>query len=159
MLQIEFDRVDENPECTYSRLIWEWRNDAVTRHMSRTTDLIPWENHKAWYAKAAKDPRKVILMTSVQHVPTCMVRFDYIDKESAEINFNMNPAMRGKGLGKPILIEACTFGFNTLHLTRISAEIKPENTPSIKIFEGAGFIFQGEQMDFYAYDLKKDDLK
>jgi ribosomal-protein-alanine N-acetyltransferase len=71
----------------------------------------------------------------------------------------MNPAMRGKGLGKPVLAAACAYGFETLKLNRIYAEIKPENTPSVKIFEGVGFTFLGKREDLNTYELKRGELR
>jgi len=156
---ITFKSVDTNPESADSRMLWEWRNDETTRKMSRTTDVIPWENHKAWYAKAATDPNKAIFIAFSEDQAACMIRFDFINQGDMEININMNPAMRGKGLGKPVLAAACAYGFKTLALNRIYAEIKPENTPSVKIFEGVGFKFLGKREDLNTYELKRGELR
>lgn len=156
---ITLAKADHYPESQDSKHIWEWRNDPITRQMSRTTDAIPWEKHKEWYARAAKDPKKAILMAYVNGIPACMVRFDYIQNDYAEININMNPAMRGKGLGKPILATACRHGFDTLKLSRIYAEIKPENAPSVRIFEGTGFVFQGMKEGLRTYNLMRGGRK
>jgi RimJ/RimL family protein N-acetyltransferase len=152
---IEIRKAGTDPESADSMLMWEWRNDPITRQMSRETGEITLESHKSWYAKAAKDPKKAILMAYSEGSPICMVRFDYIDKDYAEININMNPATRGKGLGKPVLEAGCRYGFENLGLKRIYAEIKPENIPSIKIFEGTGFVFAGMREGICTYNLAK----
>jgi|GEM_PF-589162 len=123
--------------------IWEWRNDPITRLNSRIGNLILFEEHQNWYERTLNDPKKVILMAFLNGIPEGMVRFDLLSLTSAEISININPMMRGKGLGSAILIDACQYGRSTLKLSEITAEIKPENTSSIKIFEKAGFDFQG----------------
>lgn len=155
---ITLAKASQDPESQDSKCIWEWRNDPVTRQMSRTTDAIPWESHKAWYANAVKDLKKSILLACVNGIPSCMIRFDYIENDYAEININMNPAMRGKKLSKPILTAACAHGFAALNLSRIYAEIKPENIPSVKIFEGVGFAFKGKRETLNTYELKRGEL-
>ncbi len=134
-MNIAIKAADPDPESRDSKLIWEWRNDELTRRMSRTTDAIAWERHSAWYAGTESK----IVMVSVDGEPAAMLRFDRV-QHVAEININLNPAMRGKGLGAPILIAGCTYGFETYDLARIHAEVKPENLASIKIFERAGFV-------------------
>jgi RimJ/RimL family protein N-acetyltransferase len=142
---------DRNPESRDSKLIWEWRNDPVTRQMSRTTDPIAWDTHAAWYA--ATDSK--IVMAVVDGNPAAMLRFDFIESDHAEIGINLGPAVRGQGLGAPILMAGCAYGFDTLGLSRIRAEVKPENVASIKIFERAGFLLDGEHDGMRRYQRSR----
>ncbi len=157
--RIALEKANPDPDSQDSRCIWEWRNDPVTRQMSRTTGVIPWESHHSWYAKAAKDPKKVLLLACVNGIPACMLHFDLNDEDSAEINLNLNPAMRGKKLSRPILAGACKYGFDTLKLSRIYAEVKPENVASLKAFEGVGFVFQSLREGLRTYNLAREGLK
>ena len=34
-----------------SRSIWEWRNDQKTKEMSKSSDIVTWDEHVAWYQK------------------------------------------------------------------------------------------------------------
>ena len=154
---IELHPASQDEDGPDSRAFWAWRNDATTRQMSRSTDAITWDAHRAWYARAAHDPTKAIVMASVNGIPACMVRFDALEAGAAEININMNPAMRGKKLGRSILAAACAYGFGTLNLSRIYAEIKPDNAVSIKIFEGVGFRSRGRRGDLHAYELGRGE--
>jgi RimJ/RimL family protein N-acetyltransferase len=151
--RIALERASVDPDSQDSRCIWEWKNDPVTRQMSRKTDVIPWEIHRAWYANAVNDAKKVILMACVNGVRACMVRFDLMAPDFAEININLNPSMRRKKLSKPTLAAACNYGFDTLNLSRIYAEVKPENVPSLRVFEDVGFIFQGMREGLKTYNL------
>ena len=156
---ITLEKAAPDPDSQNSRHIWQWKNDPLTRQMSRTTDLVSWENHHAWYESAAKDSKKVILMAYVNGIPACMVRFDLTQQNFAEISINLNPAMRRKRLGKPILATACRYGLDTLKLSHIYAEVKPENVASVKIFEDVGFVFQGMREGLRTYNLVKMGAK
>lgn len=140
---ITFAPADPDKYSSDAYLIWEWRNDPITRLMSKIGNFILFEEHQVWYERTLKDPKKVILMVFLNGIHAGMVRFDLFSSTTAEISINMNPMMRGRGLGSAILIEACQYGKNQLYLSEIMAEIKPENTSSIKIFEKAGFAFSG----------------
>lgn len=153
-----FKRADAHPDSPDSQWIWQWRNDPVTREMSLTTDVIPWENHKTWYAQAARDRNKVLLIASERDEPVGMVRFDLQAAAAAEISINLNPALRGSGRGKRLLASACAWGFRSLALARIFARIKPQNLRSIRVFEGIGFVFIEEQAGYRAYSLLPDGL-
>lgn len=146
---------DPAPDSEDCRAVWEWRNDAVTRQMSRTTELIPWESHKRWYEKSARAPEITLLIASIDEAPACMVRFDTLAPGISELHINMNPALRGKRHGGPILAAACAYGFERLKLSIIYANIKVENLPSIKIFEGLGFVRQGEHAGMLTYKLTR----
>jgi len=152
---IELDPAGLDPDGSDSKAFWAWRNDPATRQMSRSTDPISWEAHRAWYARAADESTKAIAMASVNGIPACMVRFDALEAGAAEININMSPAMRGKKLGRGILAAACAYGFSTLGLSRIFAEIKPDNAPSIRIFEAVGFRALGRRGDLLTYELRR----
>ncbi len=135
--------------------LFNWRNDPVTREMSRNTEPIPWESHEKWYEKALADSRKKILMAENEEGKIGMVRFDYQNSHSAEVNININPIFRGKGYGQLVLDNGCKYGFSKLGLNRIYAEIKKTNIPSIKLFERAGFIYLPEKEELLRMELLK----
>ncbi len=141
MRRVKLHKTEHDPDGLESKMIWEWRNDPLTRQMSRATSEIAWEQHRIWYEKTIQDSAKVLLLASYDDAPIGVVRFDLLDDNSAEININFNPTARGKRLGQPALLAAERYGFDVLGLERLYAEIKPENHYSIKIFEKAGFVF------------------
>ncbi len=140
-----------------SQDLFNWRNDEITRKMSRNTDSVSLENHNEWYQKALKDPKRKLLIAEDQDKKIGMVRFDYQEQPaSAEININLNPDFRGQGYGQLVLDQACKYAFKNLKLKRIYAEIKIINIPSIKIFEKAGFQYlPKEQEDLLRMELIK----
>lgn len=122
--------------------LFNWRNDETTRKMSRNSNPVFWEGHKAWYEKTLQDKKKKILIIEDTDKKIGMVRFDFQEQpNSAEININLNPEFRGQGYGQLVLNQACKYASENLKLKRIYAEIKTINAPSIKIFERAGFRY------------------
>ena len=130
---------------SHSRAIWEWRNDPVTRSMSRSKDLVSWEDHSSWYQKTLANPKRIMYVGIIEQLPIGFVRFDSINniEDSFEISININPAERGKGLGLEVLK-------NSLHklkqerplVKRIIAEVKKENPASNRLFVSCNFIPQ-----------------
>lgn len=151
-------RSDEDADSVDSLSIWQWRNDPDTRQMSVSTDEIPWERHRTWYAQAARDPRKVLLIGRYRGQALGMVRFDRHAGDEAEISINLNPDLRGRGLARPLLAVACAWGFAQLGLSRITARIKAENPRSLRIFAAVGFTPTGDQAGLASFVLTRDRL-
>lgn len=151
-------RADVNPDSLDSQRIWQWRNDPVTRAMSVTTEEIPWDRHRAWYAQAATDPSRVLLLVFEDDSPVGMVRFDLRAVADAEVSINLNPQARGSGQGKRVLAAACQWGFSTLRRDCIYATIKPDNLRSIRTFEATGFVLVESTALFLTYRLTPQQL-
>ena len=114
--------------------------------MSRTSEAIPWERHAAWYASTTA----TLLLALVEGEPAAMLRFD-----GDEISINLDPAMRGRALGEPILRAGCAYGCATLGLARITALVKASNIASTKIFTRAGFVLESERDGLCTYAWKR----
>ena len=68
-----------------------------------------------------------------------VVRFDIKSAKCiAEVSINLNPEMRGQGLGKLMLDLAIEEFFKYFSLNLV-AEVKPKNAASIKLFTALGF--------------------
>ncbi len=68
-----------------------------------------------------------------------------IDRENhrAEIGYVLHPAMQGRGLMHEAMKAALHYGFNTMNLHSVEANVNPENQPSIRALEKNGFIREG----------------
>ncbi|WP_240221802.1 GNAT family N-acetyltransferase [Rheinheimera hassiensis] len=85
----------------------------------------------------------VYLKSTAELVGKCML-FSY-DKESkrAEIGFGLSRACWGKGYITEAGEALIQYGFNSLGLRRIEAEIDPDNQSSAKALEKLGFYQEG----------------
>lgn len=122
--------------------ILDWRNDSLTRSMSRNEALIDTDSHVVWYGSVLKNMDKCLLIGEILNVPYGMVRFDRIlPAQNWEVSITLAPDYRGKGLSKQLLSSAIIFFYCKFPETVIFADIKPENVTSRNLFEASGFKY------------------
>lgn len=123
-----------------SRDLWLWRNDAVTRAMSLSTAEISWDAHVPWFAQALADASRRFYVAEAGGAKVGMCRFDLAyDGASAEVSINLNPDLRGRGWGAPLLA-ACIARFRQDFPVVLTATIRPDNAASQRIFARCGFV-------------------
>ena len=61
----------------------------------------------------------------------------------ADIGIIMRPDATGRGFASKALALVCEYGFNTLELHRIGADVDPDNSASLSLFLRAGFQREG----------------
>ena len=131
------------------RLIMKWRNDPIMRSMSYNSELKEWTTFKTFFKEkyfanyvpplfACLNERKIAFIGFVGNAKADVDTNDKICK----ICINISPEYRGKKLGKKIINKAIDFIKTYYPLVKtIIAEIKPNNIPSIKLFESCNFKF------------------
>ena len=143
-------------EICHSEMIWEWRNDPITRKMFVNSEKVSWERHTSWYKKVLLDKCRKLYLGEEGGIPIGLVRFDKCEKEEYvyEVSINISPASRKKGFGKQLLtngirrllkeVDNCKF---------IKAEVKNDNVSSNKLFMSCGFIFIENESGMNSYEL------
>jgi UDP-2,4-diacetamido-2,4,6-trideoxy-beta-L-altropyranose hydrolase len=133
---LQLRRVEEK-DC---RLLWEWANDPDVRAVSFSTEPIPWEQHVTWFKAKLADPNAVLyLATDTENVPVGQVRYQ-ITQPDAVVSIDLAAGYRGRGLGGMALAMATEDLFGTTEVATVHAYVKPDNEPSIKLFNSAKFI-------------------
>jgi RimJ/RimL family protein N-acetyltransferase len=130
-------------------LIWAQRNEESARAASVSTDPIPLSDHRSWYALALADPCITLLVaedppggTPLGHVrltrrpPTA---------DTATISLVVDLAARGRSVGPAILRAATAWARTQYGLDAILALIRPDNAPSLRAFERAGYRHLGDR--------------
>lgn len=137
-----------------STCIWNWRNDATTRLYSFNSQFISWQTHRQWYAKALRDPDRIIYVgLSDTGGKIGMCRFDLApDHRVAEISINLNPAFRGRRLSSP-MVAASIRQFRTVSNAALIATIKNDNLASLRCFARSGFELETTGADFSTFRL------
>ena len=115
-----------------------WRNDPVTRAMSRDHGAVERDVHRRWLESALADADRVILIGECDGGKVGMVRFDRND-EGWEVSINLDPALRGKGLGAALLAQAVEVFVRNNSGPALTATVRVDNTASRKIFAACGF--------------------
>ena len=122
------------------RLLWEWANDPAVRAASFSTERIPWDDHLSWFRRKVSEPGShyYIIVLSHNDFPMGQVRFDSMGNE-AEIHISIASDLHGHGYGSQAILMASNHLFEETMITRIYANIKPDNSNSVRAFANAGF--------------------
>ena len=122
-----------------SRNLYEWRNDPMVRAGSRNKELISWETHRKWFARALESPDRLLLIGRVGRSPIGVVRFD-IKGNKAEVSIYLVPGTGQKGRGKSLLRSAERWlAGNRPEIHEICAHVLSENEPSHRLFLAASY--------------------
>lgn len=134
----------------------DWRNDPVTVAMSMTPDPVAPRAHDQWLTDVLGDTKRTLLIAEADAAPVGSIRLDAVAADTHEVSIMVDPAQRGRGLGRHILLAANTWAAERLNARRLVATVKQENTPSQRIFEAAGYQFAEtrEGLCCYRADLR-----
>ncbi|MFK8004952.1 MAG: GNAT family N-acetyltransferase [Saprospiraceae bacterium] len=129
------------------QMLLDWRNDLETRTRSHSIEMITEEHHKNWLRNVISDPNRILFVGDIDNIPVGTVRADFDSStNSYELSWTISPHARGQGIGKKIvklLVEKLN--------SRVRAEIKEDNIPSIKIAESANLKFYKKEKEVLHY--------
>jgi UDP-2,4-diacetamido-2,4,6-trideoxy-beta-L-altropyranose hydrolase len=127
-----------------ARLLWEWANDPDVRAASFSSAPIPWEEHVKWLSAKLGCKKSLFLIVEEENGSKVgQVRFD-LDGGDAVLSFSIAKEKRGFGLASPVIEAAVQELWLNSEAGRVHAFVKPENVPSVKMVENAGFDRVGE---------------
>lgn len=126
-------------------LLRGWRNDPVTREMSRSPDVVGPEEHRAWLRETLADPCRTLLVVERDGLPVGTLRFDR-DGPRAEVSVALESGERGGGLGTQAIAEATELQLAAWpELEVVTAEVQRRNVASLRAFERAGYRMTAER--------------
>lgn len=111
----------------HAKILFEWRNDPLTRAMSRNHAPVKWSEHLAWLTARLDRLEPHLYIAKFKDHPIGTFRID-----GDEISYTVAPDARNQGLGFAMLCKAREM-FGPLR-----AEIYVRNIASIRIAERAG---------------------
>ena len=123
-----------------AEIVWPWRNSESTRRYFFDPSPVELDTHVAWWNRSLVDPRRVLLIGSFGGRAFGVIRFDFDTSESAVISIYLDPDMTGKGMGRTLLLAGLSW-LKGSHpeINSVSAEVLPENSASVRVFQAAGF--------------------
>ena len=141
--------------------LFDWQRDELSRKMSFNGSSPSIEDHEAWFENSLSNVDRVLYVGELGYKRLGVCRFDFLESEMlAEVSINMNPSMRGCGLGKKFLFESieCYLEKNKYNLL---AKVKPNNLASLNVFKSAGFesFASDESMVVLRRDFKEVSFK
>lgn len=125
--------------------ILEWRNDKVSREMSLDGGVVAYSTHKNWFDIKLDDKQCILAIGVEGEDKVGVVRYD-LDVDKISVSINLNPKMRGKGLAEKLLTETENLIPNSWRPLKLLAEIKAENSASVKVFERGGYCCVGSHV-------------
>ena len=114
-------------------ILYDWRNDELTRINSVNTFPITIEEHKKWFFNSLNNNSRAIYIVEENEKPIGTVRKDYIDNKIF-ISWTIAPTERGKGHAKRMVKM-----FVEMLNGELYAYIKENNIASVKVAENVGF--------------------
>ena len=127
--------------------LFEWRNHPTVRSVSRTSDIINWEDHRKWFASVLTASDRVLLIGQREGVPVGVVRFD-VQGEAVEVSIYLVPGVGRSLQGRDLLQSAERWlSANRPEISRIRAHVLGCNERSQRLFTGAGY--QVEATDYW----------
>lgn len=134
--------------------LFRWRNHPVVRRYSINSDEIEWERHCDWLAQTLNSQQRLLLIGESERQAVGVLRYD-VAESVALVSIYLIPEKMGQGYGAPLLVAGSQW-LKEHHptLQAIKAEIAPENTASVKVFEKAAYkrLSQPTQQGMLTYE-------
>jgi UDP-2,4-diacetamido-2,4,6-trideoxy-beta-L-altropyranose hydrolase len=128
--------------------VHSWRNHPSTRSTSRNAAPIPFDEHARWFERVLTDPDRLLLIGAIGELAVGVVRFDRQGSETCEVSIYLDPAMHGLGIGLALLQagEAHALAHGR-PFVKLLATVLPGNIASNRLFESAGYHFNGDVLE------------
>lgn len=137
------------PIEAHAQQVMAWRNDPTTLAMFYHHAPKTWETFWPEYCEAYFQHTIVPVFALYQGQRVAFVKVDPaphptgLAGKCVGISINLAPEHRGKGLAKQVLLAVDSY-LKRQGVDSIVAEVRVENTPSLKAFTGAGYQSLGE---------------
>lgn len=120
-------------------LLLQWANDPVVRRNAYHQDTIDPASHRTWFRKRLRDfdHCRIYILETQEGLPVGQVRFDR--SEVWEIDYSLDPRVRGRGIGAPLLKSAINALRASVPDAPLLGRVKDSNPASCRVFESLGF--------------------
>ena len=126
-------------EMSDCEMVWRLNNRREVRAVSQSPQRIEWDEHRQWYAQQLQAPKSLFLIVEVKGDSVGVLRITRTTDDTAIVSIALNPAQRGRGVGRRSIRDACEqYAVAYPHMT-IEAWISEDNHASARCFCAAGF--------------------
>lgn len=138
LLLREIEASDWQAVCAYQsdpryRRYYPWIPDVREDVQRLVGAFIDWQQEQPRY-------RFQLAITLLDHclIGTCGIRATKVNKQEAELGYELHPDHWGQGYATEAARAMLTFGFGTLNLQRVWAQCIAENEASVRVLERLG---------------------
>lgn len=123
-------------------LVLDWANDPLVRRNSFIKSQIQPNSHRQWFYSRLQNSVgcKLYIIETQAGVPIGQVRFERGEGMDWEIHFGLWVGARGRDLGSKVVKLALESLRNENEVAKVVGFVKPDNTPSKRVFERLGFL-------------------
>jgi pseudaminic acid biosynthesis-associated methylase len=122
--------------------VWQLNNEAGARAASRSPEPIAPADHDGWFAARLADPDTLLAIVELDGRPAGVIRIER-RAGAAELSLAVDPAERGRGLGRAAVRAAAEAAAARWPTAALEAWVADDNRASIRCFESAGFAEAG----------------
>jgi len=127
-----------------ARMLFDWRNDPLTRAASHRQDVVSYDDHLTWMAAVLADPARSLFVAEADGRPVGTVRVEQDEDGSILLSWTVAPEARGQGAGKAMVAMAVA-QLGTWRTVR--AQVRAWNLASVRVAEAAGLRLSGRDGD------------
>jgi RimJ/RimL family protein N-acetyltransferase len=132
--------------------LWYLRNQHYVYKNSRIHKPVDWKDHINWIMPILLGfKKKDFFIIECSNKKAGQIRFDYKNKE-AEVSISLLEEFCGRGIGSRALKLA--IARIEKKAERVMAEVKKDNTASIKLFKKLDFKRKSQKGEWFQYVLK-----
>ena len=144
--------------------IYTWKNDFELSNLIMSHPL-PFSNHQIheWFERNQDDRNQVLfgIYFVENHQIVGIIRLMFIDwiSSNAELGIYIGDAeMRNKGIGKEAIQLILKYAFKQLNLSRIYLRVLESSNSTIRLYQGLGFIPEGNLRQHYWVNGKYENV-
>jgi RimJ/RimL family protein N-acetyltransferase len=138
-----------------AELLFQWRNDPLTRSNSFTTHRVVFDQHLKWLEASLQSlHRQIFVALGPGDIPIGTVRADFMD-EQCELSWTVAPEHRQRGFGTLMVKEA----IKRLRHRHFRARIKAGNVASERIARAAGLVLSETKWETPPFQRKAESGK
>lgn len=140
-------------------LLFQWRNDPWIISLSESKRPVTMDQHRLWFEKTLTSSHRLLFIVTIAESENAgTVRFDH-NRGECEITVYLMKEFTGRGLGVDAVKAAIPKAFDKWpEASHISANIRPENSPSLRAFKKCGFIEQPSETNMVKMTLPNPNL-
>ncbi|WP_339538441.1 UDP-2,4-diacetamido-2,4,6-trideoxy-beta-L-altropyranose hydrolase [Pseudomonas sp. RA_15y_Pfl2_54] len=122
-----------------AHLLFDGRNAETVQCWSLDSGAIAWPQHLHWLNGSLRNPHRLLLIAEADDGPVGVLRYDLRGFE-AEVSLYLLEGRFGLGWGRALLARGEVFVLaHWPQLRSITAQVLPDNRPSLNVFSDAGF--------------------
>ncbi len=118
-----------------ARCLYEWSMDPTVRAQSLNPAAFSYEEHVTWLRQRLSSDQSRIFIAEWRNVPCGTIRFDQTPAGDWKLSYLLAAEHRGRGLAHGLVAA----GMRAMEGHRMFAQVKSENTASLRVFRSAGW--------------------